>query len=630
MWSNFIRSFSRLSLVLTIAIVPFLISACGKDQKDTADLNGEVGNVPGSYVTRPANSWRAKIDSLQEKITGVFPGLSASLTQRFKGSESSAFIEYQQSLVEEIAAEEGVKLSDLVQVNLPSTNNETINRQVFGSLKGAKDDSGGSYFDLVDTEKYTGKKFIKDSDLSLYDPPEGATADAFYNQQYYLDMIRWQDAVKTEVTDALLLTAQPVLVAVLDTGVLSSHEDFNGVLWKSSTGIIGFDSTSKSGRELTATVDPDGHGTHVAGIIGAKPKNGVGVQGIAAIPGRGGDATKYLAELMPVTVLNANGSGTSEMISRGIKWSVDTYRAQKATDTARANQKLIINMSLGGPFDATGYKYEKNPDGTPIFLDDLFADSVKNDDVLIVVAAGNESCKIGGACGVSGQDFRETYYYPCSYTHVLCVAASTQDDKLAGFSNRQASVGITAPGWQIISTSNDPSNTKAAIYSGTSQATPVTAGAAALVWSLYPGLKASELKSVLIKSAATIGTISTEIKSGSGRLDVYAALLYAKQLKASGKTPDVENPGDGLVAKVTPTAAAAKVPKAAVEADPYALSPDARGGKTTATGGRKGKGSGGGCGVLGSAAGAAPSALAWLLALFMPIGVLAFGARRRS
>jgi len=611
-------------LLASVLGIGAALTGCGKDQKDTAALNGEVGNVPGSFVTRPSSGWRAKIDSLQEKVTSFFPGIGASLTQRFSDGSSLSFADDYEKYAETVT-DDGVKLSDLVQINLPSTENETINRQLFSSLKDSKDDDGGSYFDIVDTEKYTGKKFVSINDLYLYDPPDGATKDAYYAKQYYLDMIRWPDAVKTEVSDALLLTAQPVVVAVLDTGVLSTHEDFTGTLWKNSAGIIGYDSSAKPGREQTTTTDPDGHGTHVAGIIAARPKNSVGIQGIAAIPGRGGDASKYLAEVMPVTVLNANGSGTSEMISRGIKWAVDAHRAQKAADSTRANQKLIMNMSLGGPFDASGYKYEANADGSPKFQDDLFAEAVKNEDVLIVVAAGNESCKIGAACGVSGQDFKETYYYPCSYNHVLCVAASTQDDKLAGFSNRLGSVAITAPGWQIVSASNDASNTKAAVYSGTSQATPITAGAAALVWSLYPDLKASDLKAILMKSAAQIGTITDEVKSKNGRLDVYAALLYAKQLKASGKTPDQEAPTS--VATQSPTVTTTQLPDPA--ADPYQLSPDAKGGSRAATGGRKGKGTGGGCGVVFATAGG-PSAMSWLFALMMPLGLVAVGLGRRK
>lgn len=588
-------------LALGILLCSIQLYGCGKDQKDTAELNGETGNVPGSFIMRPASAWRAKIDSLQAQITGLFPGLDAALNQRFS-DDGAGLSEETESNLQSLEGnnlktdEGGFKLSDLVAISLPSTENETINRQLFGSLKSAKDESGGLYFDTIDTEKYTGKKWIHDTDLALYDPPEGSTQDAYYAKQYYLEMIRWPDAVKTEVTSSLLATAAPVVVAVLDTGVNTDHEDLKNAVWKSATGVVGYDSTTKSGREVNTSTDPDGHGTHVAGIIGATPKNSVAIQGVAAIPGRGGDTSKYLAEIMPVTVLNANGSGTSEMISRGIKWAVDSHRKQKTTDSARTKQKLIINMSLGGPFDISGYKYEKAADGSPILEDDLFNDAVKNDDVLIVVAAGNESCRIGGACGISGQDFRETYYYPCSYKHVLCVAATTQDDKLAGFSNRRASVGISAPGWQIVSTSNDSSNTKAAVYSGTSQATPVTAGAAAVVWALYPDLKASDLKSVLIKSAAKISNVTTEVASGNGRLDLYAAMLYAKELKSAGKTPDQADPSTGVIATTSPTVDSSKMPDASV--DPYLTSPDAKGGSGSPTGGRRGKGTGGGCGVV--------------------------------
>ena len=142
------------------------------------------------------------------------------------------------------------------------------------------------------------------------------------------------------------------------------------------------------------------------------------------------------------------------------------------------------------------------------------------------------------ACDLYGESYKQTYYYPCSYRNVLCVAATTYEDKLAGFSNRKGSVGIAAPGFQIESTvPSDGGAGPYGYYSGTSQATPVTSGAAAVVWSLYPGFTAAEIKQILQKTASKVGDITAQIASSDGRLDLKAALTYAAALQAAGKKP---------------------------------------------------------------------------------------------
>jgi len=619
-------------LVAVTVALPVLVSACGaKDQTDYQSLSGDkVGAVPGSFTMRPGATWRGKLDSLQARVAGIFPGLSAGLTQRFVGDDSASAFDAAHALDDDSAdssaelVDEGPKLSDLVKISLPGTDNEIVNRTLFTKLRDSKDSDNQTYFETVDTEKYSSKKWVDGNEIFYQPPGTGSGDDSadLYNKQYYLDMIRWQEAVQLPFFDTQLAAAKPVVVAVLDTGVESGHEDLRNVMWKGDGGVVGYDAASSSPRSVTVGTDPDGHGTHVAGIIGAQGKNSLGIHGVAGIRGRGGNADQAIAEIMSVTVLNANGAGTSEMIANGLNWAVRAHRKQKAT---RPGQKLVINMSLGGPFDIDGYRYETNADGTPKLEDDLFRDAVKDGDVLIIVAAGNESCGIGASCDVSGQTFRQTYYYPCSYANVVCVAATTQDDKLAGFSNRRSSVAITAPGWQIVSASNDPAHNKYAVYSGTSQATPVTAGAASVVWSLYPDFTAEEIKQILVKSAAQVGTVTGETVARAGRLDMVAALTYANDLKVAGKKPADQAPTG--VSSTAVTVDASKVPDASV--DPYARSPNAVGGGSGG-GARRGKGSGGGCGVVAAAASSASgvAALLWLMLLPLVAGAVSGFVRR--
>ncbi len=583
----------------TLSLVLLLLSltACGKDETDFDDLKGQVGVVAGNFNMRLGQFYRDKIDALQSKLDGVAPGISAQLTQRFKGSDETT--------------DGATKLSDLLKVKLPGTESEVINQQIFRELVKLSGE-GGVYFDVVDTEKYlkTPSYVPPVSTDAAYDPEMG--------NQYYLDMIRWYDAVKD--VDSLLAAAQPVVVAVLDTGVLATHEDLKDRMWKGSDAEVGYDATTGKVLAQSESTDGNGHGTHVAGIIGAKGGNAKGIHGVGYIPGRGGVASQSLNEIMAVKVLNDNGAGTSTSITDGLKWAVDHHWAQKASVAGRSKQKLIVNMSLGGAFEAESYPYKKDAGGNFVFEDDLFNYATSKNDVLIVVAAGNESCGISGPCDLYGESYKQTYYFPCSYRNVLCVAATTNEDKLAGFSNRKGSVGIAAPGYQIESTVPTGASPYG-FYSGTSQATPVTAGAASVVWALYPDLDASDVKAVLQKSASKIGDITAQITSTDGRLDLKAALTYAAALKAAVKKPADLEPAAGVVLsdKQTP-----KQNPPAGQLDPNAPSNNAVGESGPED---KGDGSANGCGVV--AGGGAGQAMA-LWALLLPLAFLLLTSRSGS
>jgi subtilisin family serine protease len=551
--------------ILIVGCAFFLFSGCGKDEPDFEDLKGEIGPVPGNYNVRLAPNYREQVDGLKDKLNAAIPGVGAQLDQRFAGEEG--------------AAGEGVKLSDLLKVNVPGTTSDAINSRIMGELTalGGEDDP---YFSVVDTEKYL--------NTPTYETTEVSGEQGKY--QYYLDMIRWHLAVKSMEPASMPNTA-PIVVAVLDTGVLATHEDLTNVMWQNSSGAVGYDASTKKPMAKDTSSDGNGHGTHVAGIIGAQGNNAVGINGVGYVSGRGNNAVQSITEIMAVKVMNDNGSGTSEMVSDGLKWAVDQHRKQKTG--ARAKQKLIVNMSLGGPFETNGYSYKKNSDGTYDFQDDIINYATANKDVLIVVAAGNESCGIGGACDLYGESYKETYYYPCSYANVLCVAATSTKDTLAGFSNRLASVGISAPGFDIVSTLPTAKNAYG-YMSGTSMATPVTAGAAAVLWYMYPDFDSDQIKLILEKSSARIAEITGQINSGYGRLDLKAAMDYAEQLKTAGKGPATFEPKAGTVQTAKVTVDSDAVPP--TNSDPDATSENATGSSTK----NKGNGSANGCAVIGS------------------------------
>ena len=214
-----------------------------------------------------------------------------------------------------------------------------------------------------------------------------------------------------------------VSVAVVDTGINWDHDDLTTNIW-SNTG-ESLTSSDSDGNGYVDDIrgwdfidndndpdDDDGHGTHVAGTIGAVGNNNTGTTGVC-----------WSVSLMPVRVLNAIGVGFTSTIAPGIDYAV-------------ANGAKIINMSLGGAG-----------------LDDPLVNAAivnaQNNDVVVVVAAGND-----------GTDNDSNPYYPCNLDsvnsetieNIICVAALDQNYDLAVFSNYGASnVDVGAPGVNILS-----------------------------------------------------------------------------------------------------------------------------------------------------------------------------------
>jgi subtilisin len=268
-------------------------------------------------------------------------------------------------------------------------------------------------------------------------------------------------------------------VAVIDTGIDLKHTDLNVVGGKNcSTG--------------TSYADGNGHGTHVAGTIGAKD-DGNGVVGVA--PG---------ARLWAVRVLNNQGSGTRSGIICGIDWV-----------TARGDIE-VANMSLGGSGTDSACR-------TTGSSGDAYHDAICRSvaaGVTYAVAAGNESDNAAK-------------HVPAAYDEVITVSAladfngkpgggaaatcrSDVDDTFADFSNYGSDVDIIAPGVCIYSTwKGGGYNT----ISGTSMASPHVAGAAALYKSTHPSATPAQVK------AALIGAGTADWNTATDRDAVHEPLL---------------------------------------------------------------------------------------------------------
>ncbi len=198
--------------------------------------------------------------------------------------------------------------------------------------------------------------------------------------------------------------------------------------------------------------DDNGHGTHVTGIVVAAADNGLGISGVAPN-----------ARVMPIKVVTGVGIGSHYLIAQGIEYAI-------------RNRARIINLSLGG--------YE--PSDTLRRAIDYAWDN----GALVVAAGGNENTN--------------TPIYPASWPHVVGVGATNVDDTRAPFSNTGDAITVVAPGVAVLSTI--PGNQYQA-WPGTSMATPLVSGVAALLWSRYPMLSNAEVRDLLISTADKIGPL---------------------------------------------------------------------------------------------------------------------------
>ena len=257
--------------------------------------------------------------------------------------------------------------------------------------------------------------------------------------------------------------ARSVVVAVADTGVDAAHPDLAPNLDPRGYDFVENDATPQ---------DDDGHGTHVAGTIGAAGNDGTGVAGVA-----------WRTSVMPLRVLGADGSGSVSDLIRAYDYAAD------------AGAK-VMNLSLGGD---SGSQAER---------DALAA----HPGVLFVTAAGN-----------AGADNDDVGSFPCNYelTNVVCVAASDQRDALAEFSNYGArTVDLAAPGVSIASTY--PGG-QYVYLDGTSMATPAVSGVAALLLAVEPGATTATLRRALLEGTDLKLSLAAATVTG-GRLNALGAL----------------------------------------------------------------------------------------------------------
>jgi subtilisin family serine protease len=313
------------------------------------------------------------------------------------------------------------------------------------------------------------------------------STDIATGYQWHLTVIR-----KTAALPALVAT--PPTVAVLDTGVDYTHSDLSGKVY------LGLNAVANTMDPM----DDHGHGTHCAGVIAAKAGNVFFGEGVCPN-----------CKILAVKVLTSAGWGTSFDIAYGMAWTI-------ANRNATTPPTKVVSMSLGSTSNAAVI-------ATQVL-------NMKNAGMVLAAAAGNSNTTVP--------------HYPGGNPNTaLRVMATEQHDARAYFSNFSPATipsqyNIAAPGYEIYSTVPGEGFEK---MSGTSMATPIVAGAAALVWGQIPALTRDTLVSRLITNGKVI---SKGFAASTRRVDVRKAITAAS---ATGLVGQILDPFNGLPASPNTT-----------------------------------------------------------------------------
>lgn len=335
--------------------------------------------------------------------------------------------------------------------------------------------------------------------------------DPFYVYQWNFDNATYGGIGAEEAWEALGAPGNPgqgAVVAVVDTGV--AYEDaivagkryYRAPDLANTCFVEGYDFVNSDSHPN----DDESHGTHVTGTIAQSTNNGSGVSGLA-----------FGACIMPIKVLDRNGSGTYANVAAGIR-----YAADHGAD--------VINLSLGGPADgqviedAVAYAYGKG--------------------VTVVAASGNENASVG---------------YPAAYdSYVIAVGATRLNETRTSYSNFGASLDIVAPGGDtgldqngdgyvdgILQQTFNPT-TKALnsfgywFFQGTSMATPHVAASAALLIGSGVATTPDAVRTALQETADDLGASGYDQEYGYGLLNISAALHW-------NGTPVPPPPGENVL-----------------------------------------------------------------------------------
>lgn len=388
--------------------------------------------------------------------------------------------------------------------NLDAAQRRRIHEEQNLILRGEIDKLNIEILEKGKNSKFLLERMRKDPRIEYIEPDFIAYAFEVANDPALISNLQWGlfkiNATANEESGWNLSRSSPfVKVAILDTGIDTDHEDLKGKVI-----------SSKNCTSSNTSDDRYGHGTHVAGIVGAATNNGIGVAGVG-----------YKTSLINAKGLGDNGSGYYSWIASCIVWAAD-------------QGAKVINMSLGGSSsskileDAIDYAYDKG--------------------AVLVAAAGN-----------SGQSSPS---YPAAYPKVLAVGATDANDSKASFSNWGDWVDVAAPGVSIYSTMPNHANViklnNYGYLSGTSMSAPFVSGLAAL---LAPDNTNSRITDLIENYTDKIAGSGSYWKYG--RINAYRSLLHNLSLNPSLPAIITPSPSLALTPTATPALTSTPIPPTA-------------------------------------------------------------------
>ncbi len=307
---------------------------------------------------------------------------------------------------------------------------------------------------------------------------------ALPNDPYVVNGSAWQfQKIGADQTWNQISNAEPVVVAVIDTGLNVNHPDLIG------NTVAGYDFVTGK----TAVVDLAGHGTAVSGCIAAVTNNGMGTAGISGLAN---------IKIAPYRT--------------GGEYSGDTqldvaYICAAILKAAERPEVKVINMSFGGY-------------GTFSSLAVAVNEAVSAGKI-VVASSGNE--------GESWNSRTGQYSYPASYDHVISVGAINRDNSRASFSQYNDRVDLVAPGQSVLTTARTGGYEYA---SGTSFSSPIVAGACAVLLAADSGLDAESVETILKSTALDLGTTGSDSYYGSGLIQLNSAVAAIHSNETVGTT----------------------------------------------------------------------------------------------
>ncbi|NCG18788.1 MAG: S8 family serine peptidase [Rhodobacterales bacterium] len=472
---------NRPFLLGTLALSALLILGCSgmnkktshkKKSRNHADLKVMESNLPTKRTKKPNSTAQSKKHKKHEYVLKLRPG--AALPKFLKGKVTSSDSSMT-STFSKLGMTDATSVHGTPPKNKALSNALGLDRTVHFRSKRPQDEV---------IRRLTAHPNIEWVEPVVEVNSAGITPnDPYYEYQWHMHQLQITKAWETTM-------GQGAVVAVIDTGVTEGDDGFYKLL-------PGKDFVEDDNKPD----DMNGHGTHVAGTIAQQANNGIGVVGVAP-----------KASILPIRVLDANGSGNNTWVANGIVWAVD-------------HGANVINLSLGGPMpseviaDACQYAYEQG--------------------VTVVAATGNDG-------------FTDFVGFPAAYEPPIAVGSVASDKSVAFYSNQGREIDLVAPGGDVtadldgdglgdgvVQQTIQNGTWDYSFFQGTSMATPHAAGVAALLYAngvTHP----DDIKNAMVKTSDDLGKKGWDSVYGNGLVNPVKALAF------KGSPPSVASAKAGL------------------------------------------------------------------------------------